>query len=180
MIQIAAAALAAVVAGCAIVPVIVPPATGAAACVVIQKHPEAAGYIKAAGGVFAAFGRTNTPPTSADLAAALANLPGGNFNVVYAQAIWAGAVEAYALIWKAAQTPAQQASLSATLTGIGASLQLAADSCGPAPSPAVTAAAANRLLASPVGTPLLAHPEDADAVAKAVAKDLKNWKAPRK
>lgn len=165
-------ALAVILAGCAVVPVILPPATGTAACVVIQTHPEALGYIAAAGEVFIDFGRTNSPPTAADLAKALANLPGGNLNAIYAQAIWAGVVESYTLIYKLADTPEKVTALSTTLTGIGESLRLACATCGPVKGAKLVGPAAPRQL--------LASPADVQAIADAVAQDLKKWQTPKR
>ena len=166
--------------GCAVLPQILPPATGVAACIVIQKNPQAAGYVQAAGGVFTALGKQDSPPTAAELANALADIPGANLNQVYAQAIWSGAVLAYTEMWKLAKTPVQIASLGATLSGIGASLTSAAQSCGPsAPNVSVKQVAALQSLTA-TGIPVLAHPEDVKAIADAIAKDIKNWKSPRK
>lgn len=168
-----------VLVGCRALPQILPPATGAGACVLIQKRPQAAPYVRAAGSVFAAFGRAGAPPTPADLQLALATVPHANLTAPYAALVWTGAVEAYTLLWSQAATPDAKARLGATLLGIGESLALAADTCAPSPATPTPAAPALRLV-TPAGDALTADAADAAELSVLVARDFRNWRPPKR
>lgn len=106
--------------------------TQVAACALLDRLPQSAGYLTAAGEEFRLLARQGTnAPTPAEVRAALASLPNAKLSPAIQTALWAATFTAYDWSYSRAQTNADFASLRYALAEIGDSLIAAVRTCGP-------------------------------------------------
>lgn len=108
--------------------------TQIAACVLVDRLPQSAGYLTAAAGVFHACATATNLPTPAAVRAALAALPNAKLTPAQQELLWGATVLAYELAQRAARTPADFLALRGALDEIAGALLAAVKECGP-PTP---------------------------------------------
>lgn len=102
-----------------------------AGCLIVDRLPAAAGYLRAAAEVFRT-ASAETPPDPKALGDALAGIPNVHLSPAQQTALWSAVTLAYDLAYTG-RDPANLAPLRAQLAAVAVALDAAVDTCGPRP-----------------------------------------------
>lgn len=102
-----------------------------AACTLVDRLPQSAGYLTASANVFHAFATAEALPSPAAVRAALAAIPNAKLTPAQQEIIWGATVLAYEVSQRAAQTPADFLALRGNLDLVASALLAAVKDCGP-------------------------------------------------
>lgn len=120
--KLIALTIAAVFTGCATAVIIGGAAVQIIACELAKSKPAAKAPLLAGGNIFKAFG-SDTPPTQAELEAALSAIPKlDQLDQVEIDAMWAAVCVGYGELYNVIETPEQKVKLQLVLTSIGTAL----------------------------------------------------------
>lgn len=103
--------------------------TQLAACALVDRLPQSAGYLTAAAGVFHEFATAEALPSPSAVRDALAAIPNARLTPAQQELLWGATVVAYQLAHRAARTPADWQNLRGNLELVSIALSAAVRDC---------------------------------------------------